>query len=87
MSLQLAENKAADVQKMFDSSGREIPNYATFSIPFESVRQYVESTPAPKRPSRSQPIHESLSGELAAWDEASDEALESFDREFPPLEN
>jgi len=28
-----------------------------------------------------------LRDDLAAWEEASDEALELFDEEFPPLEN
>jgi hypothetical protein len=27
-----------------------------------------------------------FSEEMAAWDEASDEALENFDKDFPPLE-
>lgn len=88
MAIELAENRPAEVQEMFDSSGATIlPQNATFSVPFEVVRKIVESAPSPRRPSRCRPVHGDFAEEMEAWEEASDEALEIVDREFPPLEN
>jgi len=83
----IAENRAAEVQSQIDHSGHEITPRATFSMPFEKVRELVESSPAPRRPNRNKPIHDSLALELEAWEAASDEALEKCDKEFPPVEN
>ena len=87
MAIEVAENRPAEVQNVLDSSGAVIPRIATFSVPFEVVREIVESAPSPRRPSRNQPFHGVLSEEIEAWEEASDEALEIVDQEFPPLEN
>jgi len=87
MSIELAKHKAADIQLVRDSSGAEVPQCATYSIPFALAKKIVESAPAPKRPIRNRPLHDvDLPAEMAAWDEASDEALENFDKEFPPTE-
>jgi hypothetical protein len=87
MTTKLAEHQPAEVQKFVDASGREVLPYSTFCVPFELVKGFVESAPAPKRPIRNRPIHDSLSDEMAAWDEASDELLEQFDQQFPPVED
>jgi len=55
-------------------------------VPFAAIRQFVVGSPPPKRPNRASPIHvddPDLAAELAAWDAASDEALERFE-DTPP---
>lgn len=87
MAIKIAENMPAEVQHLIDSSGEDVPRSATFSVPFEVVREIVEAAPSPRRPSRCQPVHDDLAVEIEAWEEASDEALEIVDQEFPPLES
>jgi len=58
----------------------------SFLPPFRKVRELIAGYPAPRRPNRSRPMHEPdllLSEELAAWDAASDEALEGFEDSLP----
>jgi len=84
----IAQSKAAEVQSIIDSEGKEIKQIATFHVSFEKMRHLIESSPAPRRPNRNRPIQHPLEeDEFQAWEEASDEALENFDREFPPLES
>jgi hypothetical protein len=71
--------------RTFPEIEKRQPNEAiSILIPFARVKHLLSQYPAPKRPSRKQPIHNEdavLLDELAAWDAASDEALESMEDE------
>ena len=48
---------------------------------FHRMRDFIASTPAPKKPNRAGPIH-ALHAEFQAWEAASDEALENFEKQL-----
>ncbi len=81
---ELARTTRAEIQKQFRLEGgvqTEIGTThsnalgVTLLLPFEKVRELIESAPAPHRPNRNRPIHDGsdLSAEIAAWERASDE--------------
>lgn len=87
MSLVLAENRAElSPPTVFDlSTARRTDDVIAVSVavsrmvPFASVKAIVESAPPPRRPIRHGPINMELHAELAAWEQASDEALGNFE--------
>ena len=57
------------------------PNVAiSFLPPFNQVKDILESSPAPRRPSKNSPLRdEDLEFELSCWEAAGEEALELFE--------
>ena len=55
MTVAIAQNTAAQVQRI-DGEIAAV-KYVTRIIPFESVRDMIESAPAPRRPNRCSPLN------------------------------
>lgn len=64
--------------------GQDATSGYTVKLPFEQVRHLVVGTVPPKRPNRIGPVHQvDLTiprEEFEAWEQASDEALENFEK-------
>jgi hypothetical protein len=55
----------------------------SLTVPFEVVQSIVERCPAPRRPNRNRPrVTPELEAEMNAWEAASDEDFEKFEREL-----